>query len=321
VLAGERREPGRGRCASKLFLDKSSRCAGKSQSERPPTSSHAADAPGLVAGPELHHLVRAHHLHTVDLPARGARARGEERGVSSAASFRTTADSQGRPCACAADFSQVLPEVPPAAQASARDGSGGRAAAGEANNAADSPALAPDGVREQGGKRAGQQQRDAELLGRCAPLEAGGQAGTRHTKKRRKQVSCWSAAAAAAASRCGAVAQGRRQPDGCLIEAPCPPCSSHGASIRQPFGVARWRRDGAGGPARHPSGGRSPGISAGIAAGIAAGGAGQRGGVGRTTHRPRDAPTCSRGARGRRCPPCAWSRSRLRTRHRGEGKR
>jgi hypothetical protein len=26
-------------------------------------------------------------------------------------------------------------------------------------------------------------------------------------------------------------------PDGCLIEAPCPPCSSHGASIRQPFGA------------------------------------------------------------------------------------
>jgi hypothetical protein len=24
-------------------------------------------------------------------------------------------------------------------------------------------------------------------------------------------------------------------PNGCLIEAPCPPCTSHGASIRQPF--------------------------------------------------------------------------------------
>jgi hypothetical protein len=33
----------------------------------------------------------------------------------------------------------------------------------------------------------------------------------------------------------------RGEPNGCLNDAPCPPCTSHGASIRRPFGAGKYR--------------------------------------------------------------------------------
>jgi hypothetical protein len=40
----------------------------------------------------------------------------------------------------------------------------------------------------------------------------------------------------------------KREPNSCLNDAPCPPCTSHSAPIRQPFGSGGWHSTGSSGP-------------------------------------------------------------------------
>jgi hypothetical protein len=106
-------------------------------------------------------------------------------------------------------------------------------------------------ARSEGGARiagaAAVQKRDGGSVGRLLPCGAsrqqvplprlGGRLPSSHTHARSPRPPCLPPQPLVSSSSGGTGVEAEGEPNGCLNDAPCSPCTRHGASIRQPFGA------------------------------------------------------------------------------------